>query len=50
MITDYADNLQRMGRIIAALDVTNATDVEVLPLKHAIASDLAPLIVRLLNR
>ena len=49
VITDYADNLQRMGRIIAALDVTNATDVEVLPLKHAIASDLAPLIVRLIE-
>jgi general secretion pathway protein D len=37
VITDYADNLQRLGRIIAALDVSNATDVEVMPLKHAIA-------------
>ena len=39
-----ADNLQRMARIIAALDVSNASDVEVIPLKHAIAVDLAPLV------
>jgi general secretion pathway protein D len=49
VITDYADNLQRLGRIISALDVSNATDVEILPLKHAIASDLAPLVVRLIE-
>ena len=47
VITDYADNLQRLARIIAAMDLPNATDVEVLPLKHALAADLAPLIVRL---
>lgn len=49
VITDYSDNLQRIARIIAALDVANATDVEVLPLKHAIAADLAPLVVRLME-
>ena len=49
VITDYADNLRRMARIIAALDVSNATDVEVLELKHAIAVDLAPLVTRLLE-
>ncbi len=49
VITDYADNLQRLGRIIAALDVANATDVQILPLKHAIASDLAPLVLRLVE-
>ena len=47
VITDYADNLRRLGRIIAAMDVSNATDVEILPLKFAIASDLAPLVLRL---
>ncbi|MEO7547682.1 MAG: type II secretion system secretin GspD, partial [Ramlibacter sp.] len=47
VITDYADNLQRLGRIIAALDISNATDVEVLPLQHALASDLAPVVQRL---
>ena len=49
VITDYADNLQRMARIIAALDVSNATDVEVIPLQHAIASDLAPLVAKLIE-
>ena len=49
VITDYADNLRRMARIIAAVDVSNATDVEILPLKHAIATDLAPLVLRLVE-
>ena len=49
VITDYADNLQRLGKIIAALDVANATDVEVVPLKHAIASDMAALLSRLVE-
>ena len=49
VITDYADNLRRLARIIAAMDVSNATEVEVLPLKHAIAVDLAPLVLRLVE-
>ena len=49
VITDYADNLRRIARIIAALDVSNATEVEVIELKHAIAVDLAPLVTRLLE-
>ncbi len=49
VITDYADNLQRLGKIIAALDVANATDVDVIPLKHAIASDMAALLTRLVE-
>lgn len=49
VITDYADNLQRLGRIIAALDVSNATDVEVINLHHALAADLAPIVQRLVE-
>ncbi len=49
VITDYADNLRRIARIITALDVSNATDVEVIELKNAIAVDLAPLVTRLLE-
>ena len=49
VITDYGDNLQRLGRIIAALDVSSATGVEVVRLQHAVASDLAPLVARLLE-
>jgi general secretion pathway protein D len=49
VITDYADNLQRLARIIAALDVANATGVEVVPLKNALATDLVPILQRLLE-
>ncbi|MEN9418246.1 MAG: putative ral secretion pathway protein GspD [Pseudomonadota bacterium] len=47
VITDYADNLQRIARIIAALDQPAQTDFEVVPLKHALALDIAPLVQRL---
>jgi general secretion pathway protein D len=49
VITDYADNLQRIGRIIAALDVSNATDVDVIPLQYGLASDIAPIVQRLVD-
>ena len=49
VITDYADNLQRLARIIASLDVSNAGEVEVITLKNAIAIDLAPLVSRLIE-
>jgi len=49
VITDYADNLQRLGKIIAAMDVSSASDVEIIPLRHAIATDLAPLVARLIE-
>ena len=47
VITDYADNLQRLGKIIAAMDIPVTGDVEVIALKFAIASDIAPLVQRL---
>jgi len=47
IITDYADNLQRLGKIIAALDQPAHTDIEIVPLKHAVAADLAQLVQRL---
>jgi len=46
VITDYADNLQRMARIVAALDQPATTDLEVVPIRHAVASDLAAVIQR----
>ncbi|MET3496945.1 type II secretion system secretin GspD [Variovorax boronicumulans] len=49
VITDYADNMRRLARIIAALDVPNASDIEVIPLKHSIASDMLPLVQRLID-
>jgi general secretion pathway protein D len=47
VITDYADNLQRIARIIAALDTPGTTDVEVIPIRYGVASDLAAIIQRL---
>ncbi|HEY6136087.1 MAG TPA: type II secretion system secretin GspD [Rubrivivax sp.] len=47
VITDYADNLQRLAKIIAALDQPAHTDFEIVPLKHAVATDIAQLVQRL---
>jgi general secretion pathway protein D len=49
VITDYAENMRRLARIVASLDVPNASDIEVIPLKHSIAADMAPLVNRLLD-
>ena len=49
MVTDYATNLQRIGRLIEVLDNPSVNDVEVLPLKYSIASDVAAVISRLLD-
>lgn len=47
VITDYADNLQRLGKIIAAMDTPASGDVEVIALKYVVAADIAPLVQRL---
>ena len=47
IITDYADNLQRLAKIIAALDQPAASEIEVIPVRHALANDLAPLLQKL---
>lgn len=49
IITDYAENLQRVARIISALDVPGASDIEIVPLQHAVAADVVPLIQRLID-
>lgn len=49
VITDYADNLQRISRIVATMDVSNATDVEIIPLRHAVATDMVALVSRLIE-
>lgn len=47
VITDYADNLQRIARIIAAMDAPSGGDTEVIPLQYAVAADIAPLVQRM---
>ncbi|WP_422823247.1 type II secretion system secretin GspD [Variovorax ureilyticus] len=49
IITDYAENMRRLARIIASLDLPNASDIEVIQLKHSVATDLAPLVTRLVE-
>ncbi len=49
VITDYADNLQRIGRIIAGVDTPPSADGDVVPLQYALAVDVAPLVQRVLE-
>jgi general secretion pathway protein D len=49
VVTDYADNLTRIGKIIAALDGPSNSDIDVIPIKYAIASDIATMINRMLE-
>jgi general secretion pathway protein D len=48
VITDYADNLKRLDRIIASLDQPPAGEPVVVPVRHASALDLVPILNRLL--
>ena len=50
VITDYADNLRRLGKIIAALDAPASSDLEIVPVRYAIATDLAQIVNRLLEQ
>jgi general secretion pathway protein D len=50
VITDYADNLKRLGKIIAALDApANGGDLDIIPIRYAIASDIATMVNRLME-
>ena len=49
IITDYADNLLRLGKIIRTLDGTTDTEIYVVPLRYAIASDIVVMANRLLE-
>ncbi len=49
VVTDYAANLQRIARIIATLDSPRGNEVEIIPIKHAVASDVAVMLSRVLD-
>lgn len=49
VITDYASNLKRISRILASLDSPTQSQIEVLEVKHGIASDLATMMNDLLD-
>ncbi len=48
IVTDYAENIARIGQVLASIDVPQG-DVRVVPVKNASALDLAGTINRLLN-
>lgn len=50
VVTDYAENVRRISRLIAVLDAPLAGEIEIIPLKHATAADLAGLVQRLLDQ
>jgi general secretion pathway protein D len=47
VVTDYASNLQRIGRIIESIDQPGGTDPVVIPLRYASALDVAFMVNRL---
>ncbi|MEO6921693.1 MAG: type II secretion system secretin GspD [Collimonas sp.] len=49
VVTDYAENLQRLGKMIAALDVPAINDLDVIPIRYAVASDIAVMVTKLLD-
>ena len=49
VITDYADNLQRLGKIITALDQPAGGELQVVPLKNAVASDVVQTVQKLID-
>lgn len=49
VITDYAENLRRIGRIIEAIDSPGAAENEIVQLKHGLAVDVATIANRVLD-
>jgi general secretion pathway protein D len=49
VVTDYAANLQRIARIIATLDSPMTDGIEVVAVQHAVASDIASAVSRMLE-
>jgi general secretion pathway protein D len=47
IITDYADNIRRLLRIVEKIDQPVSSEVTIVPLKHASALDLTELVMRL---
>jgi general secretion pathway protein D len=47
IITDYADNIRRMIRIVEKIDQPVSSDVTIIALRHASALDLSDLVTRL---
>ncbi|TMH76998.1 MAG: type II secretion system protein GspD [Betaproteobacteria bacterium] len=49
VITDYAENLRRLARIIEAIDSPATSEVEVVALKYGLATDVATILNKILD-
>jgi general secretion pathway protein D len=49
VITDYADNLRRIQRIIESIDTPATSDVELIPVKNGLALEIATVVNRVLD-
>jgi general secretion pathway protein D len=49
VITDYADNLRRLARIIEAIDSPATSETVVIPMKYALANDIATILNHILD-
>ncbi|MCP1672120.1 type II secretion system secretin GspD [Kerstersia gyiorum] len=49
VITDYADNLDRIAQVIAGIDTPHSINTDVVPIRYAIAADIAGLASQLLE-
>jgi general secretion pathway protein D len=49
VITDYADNLDRIAQVIAGIDTPAATSTDVVPIRYGVALDVAALAAQLLS-
>ena len=49
VVTDFGENVRRIARIIAAIDTPAGSEIDIVQLQHAIASDLAVLLGKMLD-
>jgi general secretion pathway protein D len=49
VVTDYAENVRRISRIIAAIDTPSGSDIDIVRLEHTVATDVALTLGRLLE-
>ena len=49
VVTDYADNLNRVAQLIASIDSPSAIDTDVVQIQNGIAADIAPMVAELLD-
>ncbi|WP_194791604.1 type II secretion system secretin GspD [Pseudomonas sp. UFMG81] len=49
VVTDYAENLERVAQLLDSIDVPSAIDTDVVPIHNGIASDIAAMVGELLE-